>query len=165
MPKDTAEISIHAAAVEAMAGCENYHEGAKRLLEAAKANPALMAALMAPYEFHAALEAVRDASRSVRATIWNAPDRGKEATEAMALAAATAEWLLDFPLPGGLLLRHAGKEELTAAAGFYDRQARDMGHKARWLERVAKAVPKGKTAGDVLTNAKLAKLQEDTRNG
>lgn len=165
MPKDTSEISIHAAAIKAMDGCENYHEGANRLLKAAKADPELMAALMAPYEFHAALEAVRSASRSVRATIWREPNRGKEAAEVMALASATAGWLLDFPLPGGLLLRHAGKEELTAAAGFYNRQARDMGHKARWLEKVAKAVPNGKTAGDVMTNAKLAKLQEDARNG
>ena len=59
----------------------------------------------------------------------------------------------------------ATKGDVQGAAGFYQTQAADMSHKFRWLLKVARRVPAGKTVGDALKNEDLEKMQKDTGNG
>ena len=163
-----ARVNINEAARDAMIGAEDYAAGAKRLLERAHRNPALLDALLQPHEWHAALAAVRNATTSKRKAVWTAPTRAEKAEGAervFLLAESIGEMLLDFPLPGGRALRLATKEDVNEAADFYRTKAVDMGHKARWLARIARKVPKGQTVGDALDNAALEKMQKETDNG
>ncbi len=162
------KININEAARAAMTGAADYASGAKRLLERAHRNPPLLDALLSPHEWHAALAAVRAATTSKRKAVWTAPTRAEKAEGAarvFILAESIDEMLLDFPLPGGLALRLATKEDVTEAADFYRTKAVDMGWKARWLIRIARKVPKGQTVGDALDNAALEKMQKETDNG
>jgi hypothetical protein len=80
-----------------------------------------------------------------------------------ALASGVTFALLDMPLANGVKLRAATREQVTAQAQMYDAKARDMGHKARWLELIAQAVPDGKIVGDVLTDARAAELWSEVK--
>ncbi len=157
--------SVNAAARRAMDGATTYREGAEKLLAAARGNPGLMAALLEPHELNAAMDAVQKAISNFRAVVWAVPDREDQANRVGALIKANREMLLDFPLPGGLALRFATKWDVKEAAGFYRDHSNDMAHKSRWLVRIARRVPEGKTVADALDNSTLEKIQEDTRNG
>lgn len=149
----------------------DVQEAARMLEHAARSNSPLRDALVEPLIAGACWDAVRGQVRFKRAAIWHAPNVASgpaaksEAVQAQTdrvvhLATGT---LRMFPLPGGKRLGEATRQEIAEAAGFYERQAGDMAHKARWLQLVAQSVPAGKTAGDVLTDERLAELQTEAR--
>ncbi len=148
-----------------MATSSTYREGAKKLLAFARNDPALMAAIMEPYEISAAIDAVQKAVSNFRRIAWTSPNRQAEAERVEALIQSNRVILLDFPLPGGMALRFATKADVKDAAGFYRDHAADMAHKSRWLLRVARRIPAGKTVGEALDNVALEKMQKDTENG
>ena len=160
-----APTSVNAAARGAMTGAASYREGAERLLVVARNDPRLLAALLEPHEINAAMDAVQKAVSDFRRVVWARPNREAQAERVDALIDSNRAMLLDFPLPGGLALRLATKADVRAAAGFYRDHSDDMAHKSRWLVRIARRVPEGKTVAEALDNSALEKMQEDTRNG
>ena len=158
-------ISVEAFAKSAMDGVDTYEEGAKRLLAMARADPALMFALMKPYEVRAARIAVGRFGRDSRRKVWNRPTTTDSNARVVALVASNMAMLLDFPLPGGKPLRDATKDEVQDAANSYRTQAVDMVQKSAWLKLIAKNVPKGKTVGETLDELALALFKEESKNG
>jgi len=158
-------VNLSDAARSAMAGVSTYREGAERLLDLARQDPELMAAIMEPYELSAAMDAVQKTVSDFRRLVWVSPDREAQAERVEALIRSNRAMLLDFPLPGGLALRFATKADVNAAAGFYRDHATDMAHKSRWLLRIARRVPAGQTVAQALDNPALEKLQKETKNG
>lgn len=66
--------------------------------------------------------------------------------------------LLDFPLAGGVLLRHASRAEVSAQANIYEEQGRVHMARARWLRLIAQSVPDDRAVGDVITDARAIEL-------
>jgi hypothetical protein len=128
------------------------------LLAGLAGQPDLEAAMLAPYRAGAARDLVRVVVRDARKDVWRRPAGPDQRVVALARINSTA--LLEFRLPGGQRLAFAGRDEVTAAADFYLRQAADMGWKGRWLERVAAALPRGRTVAQAFGEADLAAMQE-----
>ena len=112
---------------------------------------------------------VNTALRSDRASILRsvtAPPANKPRLDGAAIQAVLMRNLLDFPLAGGLLLRDASKSDVLDQVERYSKQAADMNHKARWLSRVADAIPAKKRVGQVMTAEQLnAIYDEESNNG
>ena len=134
---------------------------AKLLLERAKADDELYAAMLGPYEWLAAREAISRARKAQRGKIWHGQpgDGGASNSRVAALVRVNSSLLLDFPLHGGLPLKDANKEQVAETAAAYKHTSKDAGDKGRWLARVAKKVPKGKLVGDVFDEDGLAALR------
>lgn len=114
--------------------------------------------LMAPLVRSACYDALRKSVRTERESIWTAPNYTKGGNGERLVSASLT--LLDFRLPHNLLpLREAGKDDLVAGADWYESQASNMSHKARWLRAVAAKVG-NKVVGEKFTAEKLAELQE-----
>jgi hypothetical protein len=134
--------------------------------EAVRLSRQLRDMLTEPLIANACYDAVRAQCHKERRKVWQPPveqlrkSKVEGAFRVVQLAAGT---LLMFPLPGGKKLGEATREEISAATSFYDSQAGDMAHKARWLRLVAQSVPDGKTVGEVMTDARLRELQEAAR--
>lgn len=134
-----------------------------RLEKRVRSNRALRDALTDPLIRDACYNAIRIVMRGERRAIWHSGSLTPEqnGNRVVALAAGISASLFDFILPGGKRLRDATGEEIAGAADFYDKQARDMAHKARWLQLVGQSVPGGKKAGDVLTEERLGELRAE----
>lgn len=118
----------------------------------------LFYALMDPLVRKACYDVLREVVRDERRTIWTAPNYTKGGNGDRLVSASLT--LLDFRLPHNLLpLREAGKDDLVAGADWYESQANNMQHKARWLRAVAAKVG-NKVVGEKFTAEELAKLQE-----
>ena len=158
-------INLQSAARIAMQGQKSHHVGAKCLLEMARKDASLMAALMEPYEERAAYNAVRKQSSDLRREIWKKSTEQPANDRVGALVVSNMAMLMDFPLPGGKPLRDATGDEVQDAANSYRKQAVDMAQKSAWLKMVAANVPKGKTVGEALDEMALALFKEKTKNG
>lgn len=144
---------------------------AEMLERAVRAKSPLRDALTDPLISGACWQAVSQQHRERRRQIWNAPKAmaiapvksggAQDKARVVQLAVGT---LSMFPLPGGKRLADATRAEIVAAADFYAQRAQDAGHKARWLQLVAQSIPDGKIAGDVLTDERLAELQQEVSN-
>lgn len=149
-------------------GHGNVLEAHRILVAMVQTNRKLRDELTEPLVSAACMDAIRRVFRHRRQVIWVtprlSPDTGISGLEAM--ARSNARELLDFPLPlpGYPRLANADHELLDAAIKVFGDQARDMAHKARWLEMVRKGLPKGKTVADVFNEKKLRALQEKVRN-
>lgn len=128
-----------------------------------KKDPTLYKPLMDPLVKDACYDVIRSACQRERRAIWQMkqPSAEDQRNRVVALAGGTANTLLDFPLPGGLRLRDAKRDDVTAAAEFYGRQSKDMGAKAKWLQLIAQHVPAKKTVREVMSDARLAELREE----
>lgn len=135
------------------------------MIERVGKSRALYRSLMDPLVKTACYETIASVCRKNRSTIWNTqqPTAEEQRGRVIALAGGTMSSLLDFPLPGGLPLRLAGRGDVAAAAEFYSRQSKDMNAKARWLQMIAQSIPDDKTVQEVMTDARLAELQEEAR--
>lgn len=137
----------------------NAHVATERVFAAVAKDADLYGFLANPLVKTACFEAVGNAMRARRRVVWAMPQ--PSAVEARERVTALGHSLLDsFRLPNGKLLGDATSGELAEAAVFYDRQARDMSWKARFLASVAANVPEGQRVRAVLTEAELRKMQE-----
>ncbi len=167
--KDTIDgINVMEIARDIWAKSGDLDESSAMLLKAAKADPELYVALMGPWELRAARTAIRVTfGQSRRAIIHDLkhPSTFERPTgpdnRVHALARATMTSLMDFPLPGGMPLSAATKDDLLAGAHFYLERSADMGTKGRWLERIAKALPNGQTVAQKFTEAQVKKIWEE----
>jgi hypothetical protein len=145
-------------AQECVAAHDSVHAAVDALLAGVTGRPALEAAMLEPYRAGAARDLVRGVVRDTRQDIWRRPVSPDQRVIALARINSTA--LLDFRLPGGQRLATAGRGEVAAAAAFYIRQAADMGWKGHWLERIAAALPEGRTVAQAFGEAELAAMRE-----
>ena len=171
-PKSGVELISEVARQAFTAADGDVKLAAEAMEQKVRKDRALRDALTDPLLAGACWAAVSQQMRMQRRTIWNAPIVANEPKpqapavrehidRVVHLATGT---LSMFPLPGGKRLAEATREEIVAGAEFYSQRAADAGHKARWLQLVAQSVPSGKTAGDVLTDERLAELQTEARS-
>ena len=152
---------------DAVESSDSKQEAADKVLAAVRGDADLYGALLGPYEKTAALDAVGNAltrkRRAIMDTVKSHPGAESLATRAGALAQVNSTLFLDFPLPGGLPLGRATREEVEEAARHYLDTARDATEKGRWLKRIAEAMPpRGKkTVAEYLGEADLAKLRQE----
>jgi hypothetical protein len=147
------------AAREALLAADNdVLKATEALRQRVKGNPALFRQLMEPLVHDACYDAVRAQCRVQRSAIWSPPvHRADSADRVKALAQSN---LMSFPLPGGLRLGDATREDVVKAREFYASQADSMAHKARWLELVAQSLTGRKTVAKALTETRLQELKE-----
>lgn len=157
LPKDA---PISAVAQHCLRTCGNDIAKAQTMMASlVHGHPPLFAKLMFPLVENACYDALRSVLRADRAQIWTAPNYTQAGNGSRLDSLARS--MLDIPLPNGTLLRHAHKEDLLDAAKFYMTQAKDMAHKAKWLQTIAKRVG-SKTVGEKFTDVALRQLQEAT---
>lgn len=120
----------------------------------------LLRVLMSPLVRQACYDTLRQNLRSERREVWTAPNYTKGGNGQRLEALATT--LLDFRLPLGIILRDAKRDDVEAAAQWYETSAGNMHHKARWLRAIAEKLGRGKV-GSKLTAEQLAELQEATK--
>jgi hypothetical protein len=132
----------------------NALKATELMVERVESDGRLYRLLMDPLVRLACYNVVSQQIRSKRKAVYKTKQPSKKKAKA-SVAALAAGNLLDFPLPGGLRLGEATRNDVAAAQAFYASQASDMGHKARWLGMVLHALPKGKKVKDAITPAKL----------
>lgn len=153
-------ISLPAQRVrDAVAQSPDTRSAADLLESWARSDRELFDYLVKPWLTRACEEAVRTVTRSERAAIcrsWTAPNYtlGGNGHRVHTLGRS----LLDFPLPGGMRLRDARKDDLLGAVKFYRSQAVDMAAKASWLEAIAERVGR-KQVGNVFDDETLPPLE------
>ena len=135
-------------------------DAAPHIAEAVRADGDLFRVVADPLIDAACYEMAAQQVRRERKSVWTPPRTVSDEDQKARVTALSNNTLLNFPLPGGVRLGAASREQLLAAAGFYARQASDMAWKSRWLDLVAKRVPKTKCVADVLTDADLRAMQE-----
>lgn len=165
--KDTEELTIPVTAREALDAADGDVVKATEIMTArVLKDPTLYRPLMDPLVKNACYSAITAQCHSQRRTIWNAaqPSAEHQRNRVVALAGGTMNTLMDFPLPGGMKLADAKRDDVTAAADFYGKQSKDMGSKAKWLQLIAQHVPAKKTVKQVLTDARLAELRQEATN-
>lgn len=146
-------------------------EATRMLEEAVRQSRKLRDLLTEPLISGACYDAIRGQVRAGRRQTWNAPSAAAPA--AVAKAADTSSrvihlatgTLLMFPLPGGKRLGEATRDEIGTAAAFYENQAGDMAHKARWLRLVSQHIQGEAKVSDVLTDQRLRELQQEAGRG
>lgn len=155
--------SIAELAAAALEACDGDVQAAARKLEAdARADMTNWRVLTDHLLGQASWDAIRRAVRVTRSKVWTAPaPTTTPESQAERVTALAAGNLLMFPLPGGKRLGEATRDEVQAAAHFYEQQADDMAHKARWLQAIAAKVKNAKKkVAEVLDDAKLRELRD-----
>ena len=143
-------------------------KAAATMIAAIQADPALLASLVDDAVTVAAKLYVNSVTGNKRTAIMASADNVVQMT-GMTLEAATAfaggmkHCLMDFPLRGGLKLRHATTVEIAAQAAYYEKSSATDALRGRWLRLVEHTVPAGQKAGKVLTETKLQKLFEEAQ--
>lgn len=153
---DTARDALDAADGDVVRATEIMHGRVLR-------DPTLYRPLMDPLVKTACYQAIRSQCKQTRRALWTTeqPTAENQRGRVIALAGATMNTLLDFPLPGGMRLADAHRDDVTAAAEFYRKQSKDMGGKAKWLQLIAQHIPAKKKVSQVMTDARLAELREE----
>ena len=165
MKLDKSQATVSQIAVKALKEANGNIIDASHIMEKMViANPALYRSIMDPLLSSACYGAISKVCRSNRETIWNAPNykAGGNGDRVHALSSGN---LLMFPLPGGLPLGEATRNEVSAAVEFYLSMSSDMAHKARWLTRIGEGLTGKKTVSKVYTEETLRKLQAEVQNG
>lgn len=142
----------------------DVNETTEALYQRVTTDPALHAEWIEPLIREWCRDTVSDlAVRKPRQAVWNGPAWTPEVNaESNERLKTFARSLLDFPLPGGLPLRHATKDDLIAASEFYEKQANDMLWKAKWLKRIIDGMGRKRTVGNAMTDEQLERLKQET---
>lgn len=151
--------TVSARAREALRDADNAVDAARLLEEWARKDPELWVELTEKYISSACLYEVRRACRKDRCAVWTTANYSPDGNGDR-LRASGETSLLDFPLPGGKLLRDAYAGDLQIASDFYRKQARDMFSKSAWLTEIAKRIGRKKVA-TVFDNRSLAELKAE----
>jgi hypothetical protein len=104
---------------------------------------------------------VRQAASAHRTAVFRLRSEA-DAARGSRLRMALSATLMDFPLPGGGLLRDATAAACIEGATAYRHTASDAVWKARWLEAIAARVGNA-TVAEVLDEEDLRALQQETR--
>lgn len=71
--------------------------------------------------------------------------------------------LLSIRLPNGVLLANARRSDLQIAANHYEKQGKDMLHKATFYARVERGLTDGRKVSEAFDNTTLTVIYEQTR--
>lgn len=156
---NTDELSVRDVAAESMDKAGGDIQEATSIMERwVCGDKRLFNELMTPLVREACYNALRKTVQEERRNVWTAPNYTKAGNGGRLVS--TAMTLLDFRLPHNLkVLREAGKDDLIAGADWYEKQAGNMQHKARWLRAIAEKVG-SKAVGEKFSAESLAKIQE-----
>lgn len=109
-------------------------------------------------------EVANDRARQLNMQLRRAVIRSASRADVDALADGLAASFLDFPLSTGVRLRDADRKAVEVQVEIYRRMHVTTGHKYRWLQCIAQAIPDGKKVGDVLAESRLNELWKETQN-
>jgi hypothetical protein len=147
-----------------LAKTNDYRQAARTLEKKAWDNRELYDAITKPYLAKACYAAVCRAGRVGRKEIWDsnitqftAPVERATSQQGERLIGAS---LYMFRLLHGQPLGEADKEDVEETARFYESQADNMAHKARWLTAIAAPMTAEKVK-DLWSEDALAKLQAE----
>lgn len=135
----------------------NVKQAAEAMESRVLKDDALFKELMLPMVSRACYDFICDVVHSRRRSICDTVKRANDEMAGSIALQNTARSMLDFPLPGGLLLRDATRHDCVDAAVYYERQASDMFGKGRFLRSVAKRAG-NKSVGDSITEIELCRL-------
>lgn len=163
-------VTVHDLAKACFDAAQGDVKRAARIMERkVRAERALLSSLLEEFIRMTCTDAVAHVLRGSRRAIWNTPDQmppnydaGGRGDRIKYLAASNRMMLMQFQLPGGKILGDATAPEVREAASFYGKQAKDMGHKSRWLELIAANVKKNKTVRESLDESKLQELKRES---
>lgn len=158
------ELITKAAAKAYQESGGDVSKATQALMVVAERHKGLRAALLDPFLETACNQAVRRLQQDARAKLWGSRAIATATDDAEAMKRLAQRNLLDFPLPNGMRLADASKDDVGNAIQFYRKQANDMAWKARWLQLVAQSVPGGKKVGDALTEERLRELQTEAND-
>lgn len=135
-------------------------EAQAELVKMVNSDADLYKEVLDPWLSRACYDIIRKICRDDRRRIWNAPHlQVVDTSKGMSRASNTN--LMDFPLPGGLRLGQATRDEVTKAASFYETQARNMTHKSTWLGLIGQGLKANDTVEKRYTEERLLELQQE----
>ena len=163
--RDRAQIALDdAREADSNASPESVQVSAARALKAwINANPDAAGPMLEPMIKDACYAAVSRINAEYRRAAWIGTAHLREAgfkAHARGHSSASSS-LLDFPLPGGRLLRNATKAEVVDAADAYAASGKDALQKATFLRGVAARMKDTGTVGATLKDADLLKIKGD----
>jgi hypothetical protein len=162
MPEETGRaLALQAAHEELTKAKGDVRRGAERFAKRVRGTPSLRDALLEPLIETACYQMLAQMHAQARKLVWTAPPPETTGGRLVNLAHS----LLDFPLPGGTRLARASRAEVLAGAELYRKRAKDEGHKARWLARVAEGMDETQTAGEAFDEPTLRRLQKEAEDG
>jgi hypothetical protein len=139
------------------------HEGdidaaIKTVLDALNGDARLRAEVTTPLLNMAVRQEIQNAMRLTRKEFW--PETKPRVDTYGALLRTVERELMDYPLPNGMLLRVAKREDVSSAAGQLIEVGKTSLRRGRWLSYVAAELKDGRaTVEQQLTNADLRRLQ------
>lgn len=158
------EVSISDIAASALKRAKNDVQKATDIMQKeVMGHPGMYRALMDPLVRAACYDAIGKCIRADRRQVWTAPNYTASGNGSRVHELSRGN-LLMFSLPGGKRLGDANRDEVNAAAQFYNSQAVDMSQKANWLAKIAERVG-NKIVSKVFTDEQLRKLQEEVCHG
>lgn len=173
--KDTRKPSYDEIIGEAWAGAADTPAAVSALRSILRDDPLAAEIVRTKWEDRIIGLAVAEARKSCRAQAWHGSAGGQSSREdhingasgrssdnrAWSRLAVETRLLLDMPLPSGLRLRAATRDEIAEAAALYRQQEAAAGWRARFLEAVAARLADGERTEDRLSEEGLRAIQED----
>jgi hypothetical protein len=152
------ELSVSNLAEQALEACGGeVAKAAKYLENQARQNTSIWIEVTKHLISKGCYDAIRQQCHAERRKIWYSPNYSSGGNGDRVVTHANS--LMDWPLPGGMKLRYATKEDLWKAASFYQKQADQMATVATWLTNIMNKVGR-KTVGESLTEKQLINLRE-----
>ncbi|GJD58690.1 hypothetical protein [Methylobacterium dankookense] len=149
--------------------CQEQHEGdagaaAEALYEAIRARPDLYQALADEMVWDHCSQLIHSRIGSARQSAWakavQAPSGVAQQGEGVRVLAGAMAGLMDnFPLPSGLLIGNATRDDLLSAADMWLKRAGTMQARAEFVRRVAERVTGEKRVRDVLKESDLIAIK------
>lgn len=127
--------------------------------------------VMKPQLYQACYRMLMDGNTRGRAAVWNERPKSLNPRARAALTGSRERViglaisnLMLFPLPSGMKLGTAKREDIVAAADHYGKLSTDTSHKARWLTLIAQSLGDGEKVSDKFTEARLAELKKEAEH-
>lgn len=167
-PKPKEIVSLSAMARVALEACGNSVPRAVEMLTAdLMADPVMLQKSLVEIVSTAAAQLVSHDIHEQRRAIQTGATRpnisGKVVTDSMA-ESAIRSYYLDWPLAGGIRLRHATRDLIEKQRDVHAGIVRENAWRARWFAAIALAMPDHGTVGEVLTEDQVRAFFEASRH-
>lgn len=168
----TIEKPLHVQKAELAYGRTGEYDAAAKLLEKwAREDTDLWLALTESILSTTCRNAVRDVGIKRRAEVWdNVPDtpqipvpQDQQGGRLRTIASKMS--LLMFPMLDGKVLGDSTRDDVMAMADWYRRRAKNMAHKAKWLELIAEQLTGKRHVKSCFSEQDLVALRKAAQNG